>query len=173
MIYISFIRFTCLALAGSLLMPYLAAAQISHRSANYEISDINFGSNNALTTSEGIPPRLTSDGPSITRITPTTVTIAWDTDKRTDATVEYGLTTAYGQTTGTSELSTSHSVTVTGLTPQTTYHYRVVSRDAFNGIGRSDDDTFTTPAETAVSEFRIENITYTEAFITVKIGGGR
>jgi hypothetical protein len=45
--------------------------------------------------------------------------------------VQYGTTTAYGTTTPLdATLVTSHSVTITGLQQNTTYHYRAVSRDA-------------------------------------------
>lgn len=61
----------------------------------------------------------------------TTAGIAWNTDASgTESVVEYGPTTAYGQTTtGTSNnrgstLGTVHEVTLTGLTPDTVYHYR-------------------------------------------------
>lgn len=62
----------------------------------------------------------------------TTAGVAWNTDSAdAESIVEYGPTTAYGQTvTGTatnrgSTLGTVHEVNLTGLTPNTVYHYRV------------------------------------------------
>ncbi|HEY7159982.1 MAG TPA: fibronectin type III domain-containing protein, partial [Acidobacteriota bacterium] len=43
-----------------------------------------------------------------------------------------------------SNMVTSHSRTITGLTADTTYHYRAKSRDASGNIGYSSDHTFTT-----------------------------
>jgi hypothetical protein len=60
--------------------------------------------------------------------------------------VAYGLTTAYGSSsTLITTLTTSHSVNLTGLSPGTTYHYQVKSRDSFNNLGVSGDSTFPTP----------------------------
>src|SRR4029450_10301370 len=41
---------------------------------------------------------------------------------------------------------TSHSVAVSGLSPSTTYHYRVKSKDAAGNLATSGDLTFTTTA---------------------------
>ena len=72
-------------------------------------------------------------------------TITWSTDIPADSQVEYGTTTAYGAFSpldGT--LVTSHSVTLTGLTRFTTYHYRVYSRNSVGELTISGDFTFTT-----------------------------
>ena len=72
-------------------------------------------------------------------------TITWSTDIPADSQVEYGTTTAYGAFSpldGT--LVTSHSVTLTGLTRFTTYHYRVYSRNSVGELTISGDFSFTT-----------------------------
>src|SRR5207244_2856178 len=38
----------------------------------------------------------------------------------------------------------SHSVTLPGLSPQSTYHYRVISRDGAGNVATSSDKTFVT-----------------------------
>ena len=74
-------------------------------------------------------------------------TITWITDEPADSQVEYGLTTAYGQTTPLdTSLVTSHSVGLSGLSASTLYHYRVKSRDAAGNLAVSADQTFTTSA---------------------------
>jgi len=74
-------------------------------------------------------------------------TIMWTTDERSDSQVEYGTTSAYGNSTLLDvSLVTSHSVTLTGLSPSTLYHYRVRSRDAAGNLAVSGDFTFTTSA---------------------------
>jgi hypothetical protein len=82
-----------------------------------------------------------------TSITTTSATVSWTTNEAADRQVEYGPTTAYGTvapaTPGT-PLSTSHSVPLSGLTPNTLYHYRVKSKDAASNLATSDDLTFTT-----------------------------
>jgi glucose/arabinose dehydrogenase len=83
-------------------------------------------------------------------ITASSATISWTTDQPADGQVEYGATTGYGQLTPlVSTLTTAHSATLTGLSQNTTYHYRVRSRDAASRLVMSTDLVFTTaPAGT-------------------------
>jgi hypothetical protein len=87
--------------------------------------------------------------PSITNvlhsgITYTGATISWTTNELSDSLVEYGTTPSYGSTALDSSMVLSHSVTLSGLNPSTTYHYRVKSWDAAGNMGVSSDDVFTT-----------------------------
>ena len=71
--------------------------------------------------------------------------ITWTTNEPATSEVEYGTTTAYASTSPlNSTLTTSHSVTLTGLTKSTVYHYRVISINAQGGQTTSGDLTFTT-----------------------------
>lgn len=77
----------------------------------------------------------------------TSATISWATDEAADSQVEYGTTTAYGSsTTLDTTLLTLHSQNLTGLSPDTTYHYRLKSRDGSGNLTTSQDFTFTTAA---------------------------
>jgi hypothetical protein len=58
-------------------------------------------------------------------VTPTSIVIVWETDQPTDSVVKYGLTTEYGSTASDAALVTRHVITLAGLNPYTTYHYRV------------------------------------------------
>ena len=59
----------------------------------------------------------------------------------------YGTTAIYGlQSPLNSTLGTAHSVTLTGLTASTTYHYKVQSQSPQGGTATSGDMTFTTAA---------------------------
>ena len=61
--------------------------------------------------------------------------------------MEYGLTTGYGSITAIDQtLVTAHSVTITGLTPNTTYNWRVRSKDAASNEAISANSTLTTAA---------------------------
>lgn len=71
-------------------------------------------------------------------------TVTWTTDEPADSKVEFGTTTAYGQTVTDTFLRTSHSLNLTGLAPKTLYHYRVVSKDDKANEATSTDRTFTT-----------------------------
>lgn len=77
--------------------------------------------------------------------TGTDATIEWTTNEAADSQVEYGTTTAYGSSTPLdSNRVTSHAVHLSGLTANTTYHYRVKSTDAIGNPAVSEDSTFTT-----------------------------
>jgi phosphodiesterase/alkaline phosphatase D-like protein len=72
----------------------------------------------------------------------------------TTVTFEYGLTTSYGTTVTadqspvTGSVDTAVSKAISGLTADTTYHYRVVGVNA-NGTGNGEDETFFTSAQAA------------------------
>ena len=71
-------------------------------------------------------------------------TITWSTDDASSSQVEYGTTTTYGSTTTLNATEvTSHSILITKLTPNTIYHYRVLSTSA-TGEATSADATLTT-----------------------------
>src|SRR6185437_5162000 len=74
-------------------------------------------------------------------------TITWTTNSGATSQVEYGLSTAYGySTTLNSSLVSSHTQTITGLLPSTTYHYQVASKGTDGITALSSDFTFTTAA---------------------------
>ncbi len=78
----------------------------------------------------------------------TTARLFWTTYEAADTQVKYGLTTSYGFLTPLSNTGVSrtknHSVNLTGLRPNTTYHFRVMSRDAVGNLAAMHDLTFTT-----------------------------
>ncbi|MCK5922621.1 MAG: fibronectin type III domain-containing protein, partial [Methylococcales bacterium] len=91
-----------------------------------------------------MPPVIS--GISEAGITTTSATIGWDTDEPATSLVEYGLTTSYGSNVQTGLLGTLHALAITGLTPNTLYHYRITSVDGSSNSASSVDRTFTTQA---------------------------
>ncbi len=83
------------------------------------------------------------------------VGIVWSTDQPSSSQVEWGSSTSYGNktditddpSTGTSMGLVTHGVTVKGLTANTTYHYRVISKNKDGLSSTSEDYSFTTPTE--------------------------
>lgn len=73
----------------------------------------------------------------------TTATVTWTTNVAADSSVEYGTTTSYGLTASSSSSVTSHSVGLSGLDADTTYHFRVSSSNG-SSTDMSADMTFTT-----------------------------
>ena len=71
--------------------------------------------------------------------------VTWLTDEPATSQVEFGLSASYGNTTAPDSAPvTSHSVTLTDLEPDTTYHYRVISEDGRGNSASSPDSLFTT-----------------------------
>lgn len=81
---------------------------------------------------------------TVSGITTSGASIRWFTDEPATGHVEYGKTIAYGLTSATTSMGTSHTVTLTGLASGTEYHFRVVATDEAENTAYSSDDTFTT-----------------------------
>jgi chitodextrinase len=94
------------------------------------------------------PPPPDEDPPVISGVAvnagTTAATVTWSTDEPADSRVEYGPTSAYGETRSSPSLVTSHSINLSALTCETTYHYRVSSADASGNRATSPDASFTT-----------------------------
>ena len=95
-----------------------------------------------------------------------TATVTWTTDEASDSRVDYG-TSAASLTLNKTDAArvTAHSVQLTGLTPGTTYHYRVRSADAAGNA------TTQPEAPAAPGTFRIpQTVTATPAAATIDAG---
>ncbi|GAG39999.1 unnamed protein product, partial [marine sediment metagenome] len=78
-------------------------------------------------------------GVEVSATTDIKATIEWSTDEEATSQVKYGTTDAYGLTTTLDEhLTTSHSLTLTDLEADTTYHFRVKSKDTSGNETTSD-----------------------------------
>jgi hypothetical protein len=73
--------------------------------------------------------------------------------------VDYGTTTAYGSNVSDPSLVTGHSLTLTSLTCNTTYHYQITSAVASGKSATTSDATFTT----AVCQIAISGVSVTPA----------
>ena len=79
-------------------------------------------------------------GPNTVRISGSTVTVTWVTDKAKPGLVKWGKKKGeYHHQVKEADSSLNHSVTITGLSQNTTYHFRVVT-----GTAKSADGKFTT-----------------------------
>jgi len=94
-----------------------------------------------------LPPPLEISGVAVADADDASFTVQWTTNRPASALVEYGPDETYGSATAPSQdLETEHSVTVTGLSPATTYHFRAVSTDAGGYTATSADSTASTTA---------------------------
>jgi chitodextrinase len=88
----------------------------------------------------------------VSAVTSDSAEMAWTTDEATDSRVEYGLTELYGSKSAIDQaLVIHHRVLLTGLSPETTYHFRVMSKDQSGNAYVSNDYTLTTPIFTDIS----------------------
>jgi alpha-L-arabinofuranosidase len=102
-----------------------------------------------------------------TKVTPTSATITWTTDQATTSQVVYGTTTNYGASSNSASYVTAHSMTLTGLSPNTTYDYVVISADNYGLSTSSGNFTFSTATQgPAISYVVVSGITNTSATIT-------
>ena len=85
-------------------------------------------------------------GLQVTSVLTGSATIVWVTDQQSTSIIQYGLSASYGNSVTNSTLGTSHSITISNLTANTTYHYLASSANASGHLGSSSDSTFTTLA---------------------------
>jgi hypothetical protein len=106
------------------------------------------GTSGSITTQGAIdttPPVISQVGSS--GVTASAAAITWTTNEAADSQVQYGTTASYGSGTSVnSALTGSHSQNLSGLSPATLYHYRVMSRDAAGNLAVSGDYTIVTPS---------------------------
>jgi predicted phosphodiesterase len=84
-------------------------------------------------------------GPYLGNVTPSSIAVVWETSQPSDSRVDYGPTRDYVRHDHDSILTAIHKVTLSALTANTTYHYRVSSARS-RQVASSDDGTFQTAA---------------------------
>lgn len=89
--------------------------------------------------------------------------VEWETDELASGIIDYGLTVAYGSLASqATPFTTLHQVLITGLTPNTTYQFRVRSTDPYlNGPTLSANGQFTTAASLDTTPPAISNVVAT------------
>jgi hypothetical protein len=76
--------------------------------------------------------------------TQTSASVSWATDKSSDSRIDYGLTSAYGSVVSNPSLVINHGLALSGLTCNTTYHFKLSSTDQTGNTGTTSDSTFVT-----------------------------
>jgi|GEM_PF-2282843 len=85
-------------------------------------------------------------------------TVTWTTGAAITSSVEYGLTTAYGQSKADNSKSKEHSIILADLKPGETYHFRVKGEDDNGNVFASSDATFQPKSPPVISNFKIDSI---------------
>ena len=104
---------------------------------------------------------------TVAEISVTWATVTWQTNRASDSQIIYGETIFYGQETGIDPAQvTDHSVTITGLDPDTSYHFRVRSEDGSGGIAFSVDGVFRTARTPLTVTDVVATVTMTSVEVT-------
>ncbi|MEI6316354.1 MAG: peptidoglycan-binding domain-containing protein [bacterium] len=144
--------------------------------ANYGLNSLSNASLADMAMSSPTSPIIGSTTATSTSIS---ATVTWNTDEAATSQVQYGLTSSYGSsTTLDSSLITNHSVSISGLTCNTTYHFQTIS--SYAGYSTfSSDYTFTTTSGACnstptVTASAASNITQTSATLngSITVTGG-
>ena len=129
------------------------------------ILPIDFTVATGATTSPATTTPMIS-GVTVSTIGTNSATIAWTTDANSTSKVMYGTSAMYGSmSTLNSTPMTSHSVTLTGLSEATLYHFEVVSGDA-SGTATSSDMVFVTQSTASTTPLAITGIDTTQGNAT-------
>jgi hypothetical protein len=148
---------------------YLSVATTTTDEAGNQLATEYNGKEEASFTTADAPTDTT--GPVISNIqaidiTTNTATITWSTNEPANSRVEYGLTSAYGSlTTLDTATTTTHSVMISGLLPNQTYHYRVYSTDDTGNQSVSADNIFETAFDDTAS-LAVTQINQVQSFAT-------
>jgi PKD repeat protein len=114
----------------------------------------------SITVILSTPPTISNI--AVSNITIDSATISWTTDQPTSTFFEYGKTTEYGNSISDSALITNHSITLVNLAPDTTYHFRITSKNAYGLSSSSGDNTFATKIFSATTLGDYGNVTVME-----------
>jgi hypothetical protein len=101
-------------------------------------------------------------------VTKTTADICWKTDRRCDSQVEYW-SNGHKLSVLDTEMINDHYVQLTGLTPATTYYFKIRSRDRLGNLVTSDEHTFATLGLPATFKFMNLSISPTEVNVGEKV----
>jgi phosphodiesterase/alkaline phosphatase D-like protein len=105
-------------------------------------ADTVYGEERSFTTTDNVAPIISLVNCDTTA---SVATVTWITNEAATSRIDYGLTEDYIWSTGWSaDLVTSHTVSLTDLSANSTYHYRITCRDASGNETTLADSTFTT-----------------------------
>ena len=116
--------------------------------------DVTFGNVFIEAPLSSLPPDSTAP-PVISNVnvatTKTTATVTWNTDKPANSVLDYGSNNQYGLNKNDDTQTMTHSISLTGLNSNTTYHFQAKSADIDNKTATSEDKVFITKADTDIS----------------------
>lgn len=116
-------------------------------------------------TTDITAPKMTGQ-PQVVVVQAKSATIDWTTDENASSRVKFSTDASLSLETGTTTATTTkHSVTLTGLTPKTTYQYQAVTKDGSGNETVAELASFTTTAEPGIQGVTISDVTLSSALL--------
>lgn len=114
-----------------------------------------------------------SSGPTVSDITTKQATISWSTDRTSDSRVQYGTGSGdyFDEEPSNSEQVTDHELSLSNLSPGTTYYYRTKWTDEDGNLGLSSEKSFTTSPAPSVKDVTAKKVGLTTATLTLTVTG--
>ena len=114
-----------------------------------------------------------SAGPTVSDITTKQATISWSTDRASDSRVQYGIGSGdyYAEEPSNSEQVTDHELSLSNLSPGTTYYYRTKWTDEDGNLGVSGEKSFTTSPAPTVKDVTAKKVGLTTATLSLTVTG--
>ncbi len=116
-------------------------------------------------------PPILEAGPNVSNLTDQSATISWSTNRDGDSKIQYGLspTNFYQTEPSVPTQVTYHSITLTSLSPGTTYYYKALWTDTDGNTGTSYESSFTTSPPPQVSNVHVTNVSLYSGYVTFSI----
>ncbi|MGE5392288.1 MAG: DUF2341 domain-containing protein [Candidatus Saccharibacteria bacterium] len=138
---------------------------------NESVSD-NYTFNTSASAGDVTPPQISAV--NIGEPTATSVTISWTTDEDSNSYVDFSFDRSYFLSQGSPLMTSSHSLTLIGLTPSKQYYFRIKSTDPSGNIQTDDNSgvgyTFATAASVGappiITNVQIVDVKYNTASIS-------
>ena len=124
------------------LSPFTCGTTYHYRITSADSTGSSSTADNTFTTSACV----TISGVSVSAVTTTSAAVSWTTSMGASSLVNYGATSAYGSNVSDPTLVTSHSLTISSLRCNSTYHYQITSTVGAGNSASTSDATFTTSA---------------------------
>jgi len=100
-------------------------------------------------------------------ITTSSAAVNWTTDENANSTLNYGTTTALGSSNSSTASTTTHSLSMSGLSDGTTYYYNVTSCDSLGNCNTTGPNSFTTLDGTSPGIENVTNTSITSSGVTI------
>lgn len=161
-----------------LLTALTSSVQTGPSGWSVEVSN-SFDGNNSVSCSGSLSTEISGSAPdttpptisdiSVSDLRATSVLISWSTNEPATSQIDYDENEEYHNTASNQVLKTSHSLRLNNLSPSTSYHYKIVSKDGNGNEANSGDNTFLTPLVDPVSQTPEDVITPVGDIIKTKI----